>query len=127
MQDHRKIRAYQAAQELARDVYQLTQRLPVRERYGLADQMHRAAVSIGSNIVEGSGRATQRDFCSFLDKALGSAREIEFQLGHAQETGLLPSHTVTPALARSIAVQRMLTSLIVKIRSGKAGGNDGEQ
>jgi four helix bundle protein len=121
MQDLGRIRAYEAAQGLARDVYRLSGRLPDSERFGLADQLRRAVVSIGSNIAEGSGRSTQRDFCSYLDRALASAREVEFQLGHAEAAGLLESKSVAPALARSIVVQRMLARLIVRIRPGASG------
>jgi four helix bundle protein len=116
MQDHSKLRVYAAAQQLAREVYGLTPLLPITERYALADQLQRASVSVGSNIAEGCGRATSRDFCSYLDKALGSAREVEFQLSHAAGANLVPSARVAPPLATCLMVQRMLVSLIGRIR-----------
>lgn len=117
MQDHRKLRVYAAAQKLGIDVYCVVRWLPVSERYALGDQLRRAVVSIGSNIAEGSGRATQRDFASYLDKALASVREVEFQLGHAEATGLLPNGSTRNAVAPSLLVERMLVRLLMRIRS----------
>ena len=125
MQDHRKLRVYAAAQKLGIDVYRVVRWLPASERYALGDQLRRAVVSIGSNIAEGSGRATSRDFCSYLDKALASAREVAFQLGHAEATGLLKSGSTRRAVDSTVVVQKMLTALIVRIRDKDRSG-DGE-
>ena len=116
MQNHRALKVYQASHRLAIDVYALADQLPTHERFALGDQLRRAVTSIPSNIAEGTGRSTQRDFCSYLDRALGSAREIEFQLGHAESVGLVKGATVSRALQTVIVVQRMLTSLIQQVR-----------
>jgi four helix bundle protein len=116
MQDHHALRVYEAAQKLAREVYALTPSLPPAERFSLADQLQRAAVSVPSDIAEGSGRATPRDFCNCLDRALGSAREVECQLVHARDTGLVPGHATRGPLATCTVVQRMLTRLIISVR-----------
>lgn len=66
--------------ELTKDVFVYTRRFPETEKYGLTSQLTRAAVSIPSNIAEGSGRGTDKDFSRFLNIALGSAFEVETQL-----------------------------------------------
>ena len=65
---------------LAKDVYILTQKFPREELYGLTAQVRRAAISIPSNIAEGSGRNSDKEFSRFLDIAIGSAFEVETQL-----------------------------------------------
>ena len=66
--------------DLVRNVYALTSELPDDERFGLKSQVNRCAVSIPSNIAEGSGRGTNKDFGRFLDISLGSSYELETQL-----------------------------------------------
>ncbi len=117
MQNHRRLEVYVRARELATQVYAVASTLSGSERYELARQLRRAAVSVGSNIAEGCGRATRRDFCSFLDNALGSATELEFQLDLCERASLAPIPVVREALTTTKRVQQMLTRLIVSIRS----------
>src|SRR3954470_16698607 len=72
-------------------------RFPLEERFGLAQQMRRAAVSIGSNVAEGCGRSGARDFTRFLEIALGSAAELQFQLRISHKSGYVdaPDHVST--------------------------------
>jgi four helix bundle protein len=65
---------------LATDVYRVTARFPVEERFGLTREIRRSAISVGSNIAEGAGRSTDREFARFIDIAIGSLRELRFQL-----------------------------------------------
>ena len=88
MQDHRRLRVYGAAQRLASEVYVVARSLPFDERFELSSQLRRAAVSVGSNIAEGCGRSSARDFCNFLDYALASTRELDFQLSHCANSAL---------------------------------------
>jgi four helix bundle protein len=116
MQDHRRLEVYRTVCELALQVYVVAAALPAYERYDLARQLRKAGVSVGSNIAEGSGRGTPRDFCAFLSASLGSARELEFQLGHCERAMLAPVALVRPALETTRRVQPMLTRLILRIR-----------
>src|SRR6476619_3749737 len=88
VQNHRSLEVYQLAKRLALQVYRVAAQLPPTERYELARQLRRAAVSVGSNIAEGCGRSTRADLARFLDDALGSANEIEFQLELCTEADL---------------------------------------
>lgn len=106
----RKLIVWQKAVTLAARVYQLTARFPKDEKYGLSSQMQRAAVSIGSNIAEGSGRAGKKEFYHFLQIAQGSACELETQLEIAHQIGLVgDGHSEIENLV--IEVKMMLTTL----------------
>lgn len=76
----RELTVWQKSMELAKRVYKITKRLPSDEKFGLATQMQRCAVSIPSNIAEGNKRATAKDYVQFLRIASGSAAELETQL-----------------------------------------------
>ncbi|MEX1190237.1 MAG: four helix bundle protein [Bacteroidia bacterium] len=80
MNDQSKLRVWQKSLELADKVYSATDRFPSREVFGLASQMQRAAVSIGSNLSEGAGRNSGKEFYQFIGYANGSANELRFQV-----------------------------------------------
>ncbi len=71
---------WQKGMELAKEVYLLTKKLPQKERFGIVSQIQRSAVSIPSNIAEGSKRGTSKDYGRFLRISMGSAAELETQL-----------------------------------------------
>ncbi|MDB4884850.1 MAG: ribosomal protein [Gemmatimonadetes bacterium] len=116
MQNAKKLRVYQVAEDLAVLVYALTREFPVEERFGVAQQMRRAAVSVGSNIAEGSGRDGNAELLRFLRIALGSATELEFQLGVVRRMHLASPAATALTLDSCLSAQRMLTRLIMKIR-----------
>lgn len=109
MRDHRKLVAFVKARDLALRVYRVTAGFPVEERYGLAAQIRRASVSVPSNLVEGCARRSERDYARFVDMALGSARELEFQLDLAQELGFLRENG--DLIGQSQEVSRLVTGL----------------
>lgn len=76
----KELKVWQKAIELVTNTYLRTQAFPKEELYGLTSQIRRCAVSIPSNIAEGCGRKTEKDFSNFLGIALGSAFEFETQL-----------------------------------------------
>jgi len=79
MRDHRKLRAFELADGLAILVYQVTVNFPSYEQFGLTSQIRRAAVSVASNIVEGSARNSKADYVRFLEMSFASARELQYQ------------------------------------------------
>src|SRR5712671_6514673 len=77
---HRELDVWRSSMDLATAIYSLTKRLPNSERFGLVNQMRRAAVSVPSNIAEGAARGSSADFARFLLIARGSVAELETQL-----------------------------------------------
>jgi len=76
----RELTVWQKSMKLAKMVYEICKKLPSEEKFGLAGQMQRCAVSIPSNIAEGNKRATAKDYVQFIRIASGSAAELETQL-----------------------------------------------
>ena len=76
----RELEVWKESFHLVKEIYIMTSNLPDSEKFGLLSQIRRCAVSIPSNIAEGSGRTTDKDFLNFLSIALSSAYELETQL-----------------------------------------------
>jgi four helix bundle protein len=108
MRDPKTLLVVQEAERLAVDIYRLTAEFPPSERFGLCAQMRRAAISIGSNIAEGCGRRTERDFLHFLYVARGSAVELAYQLRVARVLGFGQGDAHAAIADRIDHVQRML-------------------
>ncbi len=116
MKDFRKLQVWEKAHALALAVYRATGEFPREELYGLTGQIRRAVVSIPTNIAEGCGRNTDADFSRFLQIAMGSACEVEYQLLLARELGLLPDETYQILAPDTEEVKRMLTGLLKTLR-----------
>ncbi len=112
----RNLIAWQKGKALAKEVYVASRGFPREEQYGLTAQMRRAAVSIPSNIAEGKGRDTRKDFCHFLVQARGSLFELETQIELASDLKYLEDSTATSLLDRCNEVSRVLHGLIKSLR-----------
>lgn len=77
---HKDLKSWQRAIELVTKIYEVTQSFPDVEKYGLSNQIRRAAISIPSNIAEGAARKSEKENIQFLYIALGSVAEVETQL-----------------------------------------------
>ena len=101
---------------LALRIYRCTQKFPKDELYGLTSQMRRAGVSIASNIAEGKGRYSRKEFMQFLFYARGSLSELETQLFIARELGYLDLAEVRKIEDQSIELGRILNGLTASIQ-----------
>ena len=116
MRDPTRLRIVNVAETVAIATYQATGAFPKEERFGLPSQMRRAAVSIGSNIVEGCHRQGDRAFIPFLHHALGSAAELQFQIRLALRLGFGHEAQLVSLEATSTELKVMLSRLIVSLR-----------
>ena len=119
MSDYRNLDVWRRAHGLTVGVYSATSTYPVGERFGLATQTRRAAVSIPSNIAEGAGRDSDRDFAKFVAMAVGSSNETEYQLLLAHELGYLATKEFE-ALSREVVEIR---SMLIGLRQWLKGSN----
>lgn len=108
---------WQKAMDLAAEVYRVTKKLPKEETFALGDQLRRASAAIPSNIAEGFGRGSKRDYANFLMIARGSLFETETQLLLCVRVQYLIESDIKPALAMLDEVGKMLNSVIAKLRS----------
>ncbi len=116
MREPRHLEVTDLALRLADLVYQLTKGFPPDERFGLVAQMRRAAVSVGSNIAEGCGRSTDRAFVNFIENALGSVLELDYQAQVAMRLGHGDAVLILKLRAAADQLKRMLASLSAAIR-----------
>ena len=114
-QTFRDLIAWQQAKALARQVYEVTRGFPDEERFGLVIQLRRAAVSIPSNIAEGRGRGTKKDFAHFLMQARGSLYEVETQIELANELHYISGPDAARLLQACNELSRVLNGLINSI------------
>ena len=101
----KELKVWQKAVDLAVWVYNETQNFPTEEKFGLVSQMRRSSVSISSNIAEGAGRTTNKDFSKFLDHSIGSSNELFTQMIISEKVGLL-------TLSKSAEVQELIEEIV---------------
>jgi four helix bundle protein len=111
MHRYKELKVWQKAIELTVNVYKITQKLPKEEKFGLSHQLNRCAVSIPSNIAEGAGRNSNKDFNNFLGKALGSSFELETQLLIINQLRYLNDNDYFPIKTELEHIQNMLIKL----------------
>jgi four helix bundle protein len=115
---YRDLIAWRKATDLALEIYRATQKFPKDELYGLTSQMRRAAVSAASNIAEGKGRYSRKEFAQFLYRARGSLLELETQLFIAKELHYLEALVFRRMEDRTKELGRILNGLIKSVLEG---------
>ena len=109
---HKKLDAWKIAIDLVSEVYQATDSFPAREVYSLTSQIRRAAISVPSNIAEGAGRHTKKEFVNYLHIAQGSLSELDTQSEIAKRLGYLSGTTWTKIDVQMERIDKMLSGLI---------------
>jgi len=111
VKSYRELIAWQKAMDLVVGVYEGTKAFPREELYGLTSQLRRAAVSIPSNIAEGQGRRSSKEFIRFLSIAYGSLQETETQIILATRLGYLESAQEAQLLEQCAEVGKLINGL----------------
>jgi four helix bundle protein len=117
MRDFRQLKVWQKAHQLVLGVYKVARQFPKEETYGLSAQIRRASVSIAANIVEGNGRGSDAEMARFLQIALGSACELEYELLLSQDLEYLTAAAYAPLASDVTETKRMLSIFIKKLKA----------
>jgi len=108
MNNYKELKVWQKSMTLLKEIYSATKDFPKEEKFGLISQIQRAAVSIPSNIAEGCGRHSNKEFFQFLSIAQGSSYELETQLIIAKELNYMPEVSFESINSQIQEVQKML-------------------
>jgi four helix bundle protein len=111
MNNYKELKVWQKAVDLTVSIYELTKLFPTVEMYGIVNQMRRAAVSIPSNLAEGAGRGSNKDFCHFLDISLGSSFELETHLIISEKIGFISNDQLTQQINQINEIEKMIRGL----------------
>lgn len=117
MHNLKELKIWHKAMELTAEVYRLTADFPKEEKYGLTSQIRRAAVSIPSNIAEGAGRNSNKEFVQFLAISNGSSFELQTQLLLSKNFNLVNGQ-LEPILDQIDQIQKMNYALQIKLSKG---------
>lgn len=117
MNRYKELNVWKKSIDLVVEIYNSTSQFPDSEKFGLMSQINRAAVSIPSNIAEGSGRSSNKDFSKFLDYSNGSASELETQLIISEKLKFINNDELSK-LSKEIAdIQNMIYGLKKSLKS----------
>lgn len=117
MHNFRNLQIWKDAMDLAQEVYEVTETIPTKETYGIISQMTRAAVSIPSNIAEGSGRS-EKDFAHFLSIALGSLFELNTQIMLSERIGYIDNKQSVALQNKADKLQMMIAGFKRRLEKG---------
>lgn len=110
MHNYKNLKIWHEAMDLVTEIYSITSEYPDQERYGLTSQLRRAAVSIPSNIAEGTSRASQKEFKHFLSLSMGSSFEVTTQLELSYRLNIISEKSKEHLLQVNDLLQRKIQS-----------------
>ena len=119
MKDFRKLKVWEKSHHLALEVYRVTATFPREELYGLTGQIRRSGASIPTNIAEGCGRSGDVELGRFLQIAMGSASELQYQLLLAHDLNYLGDNDYKQLDNGVTEVKQMLTALIKTLKADR--------
>ena len=117
MRDFHKLIIWQRSHQLALNVYSISKLFPKDELFGLTSQIRRAVSSIPTNIAEGCGRASNKDFAHFLQIAIGSAAEVEYELLLAHDLDYINNSDYQFLTEETVAVRKMIIKYQSELKS----------
>ena len=113
--DYRQLKVWQKAMDLTVEIYSLVNKFPRAENYALSDQMRRSVVSIPSNIAEGQGRNSDKEFVNFLSIARGSLWELETQIEISERLHYIDSGQKNKVYEQTEEIGKMLNALATSV------------
>lgn len=116
MRDFRQLRVWEESHQITLEIYRITKSFPKEELFALTSQIRRASISIPSNIAEGCCRGSNKDYANFLQIALGSAFEIDYQLLLAKDLTYISPDSYLLLNRKIDALKRQLATLLHKVR-----------
>jgi len=117
MQNYKDLRVWKKAHLLALEIYKASKTFPKEELFNITSQLRRASISIPTNIAEGRGKFTNKDFGNFLQVALGSANEVEYLVLFSFALGILETKLFESFTSEIGEIKGMLIVLIKKVRA----------
>jgi four helix bundle protein len=109
------LKVWQKSMDMVDEVYRVVLKLPEDEKFGLTSQLRRAAVSVPSNIAEGYGRITTKEYVKFLAIARGSSSEVETQLLICKRLNYLTDTDIETAMSLICEIGKMISAMINKL------------
>ena len=120
---YRKLNVYQLSKKLVTDIYKIVGTFPNTETYALSDQLRRAAISIPSNIAEGTAKASPKEQFHFLEIAYGSLMEIMCQLEISYDLGYIDQVQLRQSEEEIVMIYKMLSSMQSTLKSRIQGNH----
>lgn len=117
MRDFHKLKAWQKSHQLALEIYKVSQSFPKEELFGLTSQIRRAISSVPTNIAEGCGRDSNKDFAHFLQIAIGSASEVEYELLLAHDLQYINKDEYERLTSEMVAIRKMIVKYRAELRA----------
>jgi four helix bundle protein len=117
MASYKELIVWQKAFNVAVDIYSVTKKFPKEEIFGITSQIRRSAVSISSNIAEGSMRGSRKEYAQFLRISLGSCAELESQILLSEKVGLINMEDYTTITSQRTEVIKMLNVILKKLNN----------
>lgn len=111
------MKIWEISHQLTLKVYRITKQFPKEETYALTSQIRRSSSSIPTNIAEGCGRGTNKEFAQFLQIAIGSAYELDYQILLAKDLEYIDKNTYSELNDEIIRLQKQIAALLIKVRS----------
>ena len=116
MHNFRELKIWQRSMDLAETIYKLTDGFPSEEKYGLSSQLKRCVVSVPSNISEGAGRGTNRQFRQFLEISMGSCNEVQTQLELSCRFRYINKEVLDKNVDEAFQIYKMILSFYNSLR-----------
>ncbi|MGO8817139.1 MAG: four helix bundle protein [Terriglobia bacterium] len=118
MQRFQDLKVWQRSHALVLEIYHLTNSFPDSERFGITSQLRRAAVSVPTNIAEGTKRLGNQEFARFINIAEGSLAETEYLITLSRDLAYLPQEATSKPLAEITEIAKMLNALRCRVEQG---------